>query len=102
MVVDLKANEVVRKAGDVQYYDTNKEIKGKLILTNQRIYFKTLEDKMKEYNLEIMPDDIDELLYFKTGLFSQNGLTFLTREGQELKFSVKKRNSWSEIINKMV
>ncbi len=102
MVVDLKANEVVRKAGDVQYFGSDQEIKGKLILTNQRIYFKTLEDKMNEHNLEIMPDDIEELLYFKTGMFSQNGLTFLTREGQKLKFSVKKRNTWSEIINKMV
>ncbi|MFC2107177.1 hypothetical protein ACFLRY_02455 [Bacteroidota bacterium] len=101
MVVDLKANEVVRKAADVQHFSQDEIIKGKLILTNQRIYFKTLEDQEADFNLEIMPTDIQELLYFKTGLFSQNGLTFLTKEGVELKFNVKKRDSWSVMINGM-
>ncbi len=101
MVVDLKANEVVRKAADVQRFSNDGIIKGKLILTNQRIYFKTSEETKADFNLEIMPTDIKELLYFKTGMFSQNGLTFLTKEGKELKFNVKKRDSWSEVINKM-
>ena len=101
MVVDLKANEVVRKAADVQHFSESGEIKGKLILTNQRIYFKTTKEQQADFNLEIMPTDIQELLYFKTGMFSQNGLTFLTKEGKELKFNVKKRDSWSQIINKM-
>ncbi len=101
MVVDLKANEVVRKAADVQHFSDDEVIKGKLILTNQRIYFKTEKDKEADFNLEIMPADIQELLYFKTGMFSQNGLTFLTKEGKELKFNVKKRDTWSLMINNM-
>ena len=41
MVVDLKANEVVTKAGDAQFYAPESQVRGKLILTNQRIYFKS-------------------------------------------------------------
>jgi len=41
MVIPLKANEVVIKAGDSSYLDDAEKICGKLILTNQRIYFIT-------------------------------------------------------------
>lgn len=101
MVVDLKANEVVTKAGDVQFYAPESQVKGKLILTNQRIYFKSQEDMYKEYNLEIMPSDIRELLYFKTKMFFQNGLNLVTKNGLQLKFVVKNRDSWSQMINRM-
>ena len=101
MVIDLKANEMVKKAGNVQHYNDTGEVKGKVIATNQRLYFKTIEDSNERYNMEIMPEEIQELLYFKTGIFFNNGLTLLTREGNELKFVVKKRDSWSELINKM-
>lgn len=102
MVVDLKANEVVTKAGDVQYYTSDDQVKGKLIITNQRIYFKTLQTDQKEFNLEIQPEDINELLYFKTKLFLQNGLTLVVKNGTELKFVVKNRDSWSTMINRWV
>ena len=102
MVVDLKANEIVTKAGDVQYNASENQIKGKLIITNQRIYFKTLQTDQKEFNLEIQPEDINELLYFKTKLFLQNGLTVVVKNGEELKFVVKGRDSWSTMINRWV
>ena len=101
MVIDLKANEIVKKAGNVQHVNGTGEIKGKLILTNQRLYFKTVEDNHQDSDMEIMPTEIQELLYFKTGIFFNNGLTVLTRQGEELKFVVKKRDSWSQLINKM-
>lgn len=102
MVVDLKANEVVTKAGDVQYYTSEDQVKGKLIITNQRIYFKTLQTDQKEFNLEIQPEDISELLYFKTKFFLQNGLTLVVKNGTELKFVVKDRDAWSCMINRWV
>ena len=43
MVVDLKANEMVKMAADVQHLSENDEVKGKLILTNQRLYSKPLQ-----------------------------------------------------------
>jgi hypothetical protein len=101
MVIDLKANEIVKKAGNVQYHNGAGEIKGKLIATNQRLYFKKFEDGMKDCSMEIMPEEIQELLYFKTGIIFNNGLIVLTRDGKELKFVVKKRDSWSMLINKM-
>lgn len=102
MFIDLEANEVVRKASDVQFLINDSGIKGKLILTNQRIYFKTAEENNKEHNMSIMPNEIRELMYFKTGLFSSNGLSFITKSGDEIKFSVKKRNEWSQVLNKLI
>ena len=101
MVVDLKANELVTKAGDVEFYAPESQVKGKLILTNQRIYFKTKDETHKDYNMEILPTDIRELLYFKTKMFFQNGLNLVTKNGLQLRFVVKNRDSWSQMINRM-
>lgn len=101
MTIELYANEVVTKAGNAQYVNPDQQVKGKLILTNQRIYFKPLTKKKNGFNLEIEPKDIKELMYFKTRIFLQNGLNLITKEGKELKFIVKNRDSWSQMINKM-
>ena len=47
MTVKLYANEVVLKAGDTNQVKENKTIEGKLIVTNQRIYFKPLSDDLE-------------------------------------------------------
>ena len=101
MTIELYANEVVTKAGNAQYIELDNQVKGKLILTNQRIYFKPLTDKQNGYNLEIEPKDIQELMYFKTRMFLQNGLNLITKQGKELRFIVKNRDSWSQMINRM-
>lgn len=101
MTIDLKPNEVVVKAGDSKHYNSEEKIDGKLILTNQRIYFKTINKECNRFNQEILPEEIKEVHYFNTNLFSANGLNVITKDGQELKFSIKKRNTWCEAINKM-
>jgi len=101
MKIHLKANEVVLKATDSEYFLPNQPIAGKLILTNQRIYFKTLNGHSTEYDLEIMPDQLREILPFNRGWFSKNGLTLVTRDGKELKFLMKKRDEWGTALNKL-
>ena len=101
MVVDLKANELVLKAGDSNYFAEEKNIDGKLILTNQRVYFKTKKDGNSDYNLEILPSDIREILYFNTLKLFPNGLNIILKEGRELKFKIGKRNSWGKVLNKI-
>ena len=101
MVVDLKANELVLKAGDSNYFIGEKTIDGKLILTNQRVYFKTKEDQNSDYNLEILPNQIEEILYFNTMKIFPNGLNIKLKEGKELKFKIGKRNSWGKVLNKI-
>ena len=101
MKINLKANEVVIKAGDTNHYCDDEEIQGKLILTNQRIYFKTPNGGLDKFNLEILPTDIKEILYFKTRKVIPNGLCVVTKDGRDLRFILKKRNSWGEMINKM-
>lgn len=101
MVVDLKANELVLKAGDTNYFAEEKNVDGKLILTNQRVYFKTKEDELSKYNLEILPSQIQEILYFNTMKIFPNGLNIILKEGKELKFKIGKRNSWGKVLNKI-
>jgi len=100
MVVDLKQNEVVVKAGDTTFLNGEKA-KGKLILTNQRLYFKSFNLDQKKYDKEILPKQIQEVIYFSTQKIFPNGLNIITKGGEEYKFQIKKRNSWGEMINKM-
>jgi hypothetical protein len=101
MTVDLKANEVVVKATDSEYFGDNEKISGKLILTNQRLYFKTLQEEENRYNMEIMPNEIHEVIPFNTSFFSKNGLNLVTKTGNHYKFLMKKRDTWGVIINKI-
>ena len=101
MVVDLKANELVLKASDSNYFADETNVDGKLILTNQRVYFKTKEDKNSGYNLEILPNQIKEILYFNTMKIFPNGLNIILKEGKQLKFKIRKRNTWGKVLNRI-
>ena len=101
MTVKLNPNEVVLKAGDTNQLIDNNTISGKLIVTNQRIYFKTLNEDTEKFNLEILFENILEVIYFSKGLFSVKGLNVVTRDGRSLSFPLKKRDEIGELINSM-
>jgi hypothetical protein len=101
MTVKLNANEVVLKAGDTNQVIGNNTIDGKLIVTNQRIYFKTLNEDTEKFNLEILFDNILEVIYFSKGFFSPKGLNVVTRDGKCLSFPLKKRDEIGQLINSM-
>lgn len=100
MKIDLKANEQVIKAGSSKFIN-GKTIEGKLVVTNQRIYFVATDYRNNDYNQEIKPVNIKEVMPFNTLAFIENGLNVVTKEGIELKFKVKNRKSWELLINKM-
>jgi hypothetical protein len=91
MTVNLNANEVVIKAGDTTY--NTKE--GKLILTNQRLFFVKDEDI-----INIIFDNILEIVFYSNGFFKK-GLNVVTKDGQNFKFPLKKRDEFGKLINKM-
>jgi len=101
MTVKLNPNEVVIKAGDTNQVVGNDTIEGKLIVTNQRLYFKTLKEETERFNLEIMFENILEVIYFNRGLFSVKGLNVITRDGRCLSFPLKKRDEFGQLINRM-
>lgn len=101
MTVKLSANEVVIKAGDTNQVVGNDTIEGKLIVTNQRIYFKTLNEETEKFNLEILFENIREVIYFSKGLFSIKGLNVITRDGKCHSFPLKKRDEIGQLINSM-
>ena len=101
MVVPLKANELVVKAGDSTYFIEDEKINGKLVLTNQRIYFVSTNGHAGSHDLEILPSDIREVIFFNTHKILPNGLSVVLKSGEEKKFSVKKRNEIGTMINRM-
>ena len=102
MTVKLNANEVVLKAGDTNQVIENNLINGKLIVTNQRIYFKTLNEETEKFNLEILFDNILEVIYYGKGLlFGIKGLNVVTKDGNSHAFPLKKRDEIGQLINKM-
>ena len=102
MTVKLNANEVVLKAGDTNQVIDNNTVEGKLIVTNQRIYFKTLNEETEKFNLEILFDNIKEVIYYGRGLlFGVKGLNVVTRDGKSLIFPLKKRDEMGQLINNM-
>ncbi|MCU0363836.1 MAG: hypothetical protein MUE32_10795 [Bacteroidales bacterium] len=101
MTVKLNPNEVVLKAGDTSQVIDNKTIDGKLIVTNQRIYFKAVREEAERFNLEILFENILEVIYFSKGLFSVKGLNVVTRDGRSLSFPLKKRDEFGQLINSM-
>jgi len=101
MTVKLYANEVVLKAGDTNQVVNNSTIEGKLIVTNQRIYFKSMKEESEKFNLEILFDNILEVIYYSKGFFSTKGLNVVTRDGKTLAFPLKKRDEIGQLINSM-
>ena len=101
MTVKLNPNEVVLKAGDTNQVVGNDTIEGKLIVTNQRLYFKTMKDETERFNLEIMFENILEVIYFSRGLFSVKGLNVITRDGRCISFPLRKRDEFGQLINRM-
>ena len=102
MTVKLNANEVVLKAGDTNQVIENNTIEGKLIVTNQRVYFKTLNEETEKFNLEILFDNIREVIFYSKGLlFGVKGLNVVTRDGKSHSFPLKKRDEIGQLINKM-
>jgi hypothetical protein len=101
MTVSLNANEVVIKAGDTNQIVDNKIVDGKLIVTNQRIYFKSLADGTNIHNLEILFENILEVIFYNKGLFLMKGLNIITRDGKSYAFPLKKRDEFGQLINKM-
>ena len=101
MTVKLSANEVVLKAGDTNQVVDNVKVDGKLIVTNQRIYFKALKEEMENSNLEILFENIMEVIFYGNGFFATKGLNVVTRDGRSLMFPLQKRDEIGQLINKM-
>ncbi|HEX2970447.1 MAG TPA: hypothetical protein VHO46_15225 [Bacteroidales bacterium] len=101
MTVKLNANEVVLKAGDTNQVIDNQKIDGKLIVTNQRIYFKTMNSETESFNLEILFDNIREVIFYGKGFFAAKGLNVITNDGRSLVFPLKNRDEIGLLINKM-
>lgn len=101
MKLDLQANEIVTKVGNSIFHSTDGKINGKLIMTNQRVYFKPINNELVGPVVEIGHSEIFELYYFNFLYFFPEGIKLKCKDGQELKFSIKNRDSWANALNKV-
>jgi hypothetical protein len=101
MTVKLSANEVVLKAGDTNQVVDNQKVDGKLIVTNQRIYFRTLSERLEHFNFEILFDNILEVIFYNKNMFLVKGINVVTRDGKNHQFPLKKRDEIGQLINRM-
>ena len=101
MTVKLYPNEVVLKAGDTHQVVNNHKVDGKLIVTNQRLYFKTLSEQLERFNFEIVFENILEVIFYNKNMFLVRGLNVVTRDGKSHLFPLKKRDEIGELINRM-
>ena len=65
MKITMNPNEQVVRAGDSTLLFNGSSIKGKLILTTQRIYFKSEPNGAPHDDVEIYPKNIRDVLFFK-------------------------------------
>jgi len=98
MRINLKANEVVIKATDTLHTSETDETKGKLIMTNQRLYFKSLNSGDEHKNFEILPGEIRDILFYNVLSIIPRGLDLVTSDGKKLRFSMKNRKEWCRQI----
>lgn len=101
MKIDLKSNEVVIRATDTLHSSGASETKGKLIMTNQRIYFKSLSNQTAKHDLELLPGEIKDILLYNILRIIPRGLDLVTTDGRKLRFAMKKRNEWCRYIASM-
>ncbi len=101
MQITMNPNEQVVKAGDSTLLFDGSTVKGKLILTTQRIYFKAQPNGSPHEDVEIYPKDIRDVMLFKDRIFFPQGLSIVTSDKGEKKFLIKKREEWSRMIAQM-
>ena len=101
MTVKLNPNEVVLKAGDTNQLIDNQKVDGKLIVTNQRIYFRSLNEQKAHFNFEILFENILEVIIYNKNMILVKGLQVITRDGKNHIFPLKKRDEIGQLINRM-
>jgi len=102
MKLELNQNEVVIKAQDSNFIkEENEKVKGKLVITNQRVFFKSIATNISKPDFEILFDQIADIVFFNTMKIIPNGLQILTNDNRDMRFHLKKRNAWVEQLHKM-
>lgn len=100
MQYSFNPNEVVILAANSNCFEPGLKRKGKLILTNQRLCFKSFNWEHNNFELAFGNKEIKEIEYFNTFGLIPNGLKVYFKNGISASFSVSKRNRWSkQLVN---
>jgi len=97
----LQANEFVLKASDSRHDSGSQKVEGKLVLTNQRLYFVTVNGTSKT-QFDIETRSIYEVMPYNNRIIFSNGLCLNMKDGRQMKFEVKGRTKWAGMIARVM
>ena len=98
MKIQLRENEQVIKATDAKYFN-NETCDGKLILTNQGLYFNCGDET---HDIDLPYPAILEAIPYKTKWYANDGLAIIKSSGKTYKFALKKRNNICTFLNSKI
>jgi hypothetical protein len=100
--LELRAGEIelIKKAANL--FRGRESVGGKIIITNQRIYFKPHFFNVQKDYVEIPMEEIVEVQKRNTLGFVPNGMKVSTRNGEEYKFVVRDREKLIDLIKDLI
>jgi len=102
MKLNLNKDEIIINAQFSNFFPNgNGKVKGKLILTNYRILFKSFNNYLNTADVELKYDEISDVSSFNTMKFIPNGLNIITKDRKRLRFQLKNRADWMEQYRKL-
>lgn len=92
--VTLTEGETVKYEGGANLFRGVEGVGGKLVLTDQRLIFKSHKFNLQSGETQIPVEEIREVKPRKTAKLFQNGIRVLTQSGDAYDFVVYERDSW--------
>ncbi|MCV9385465.1 GRAM domain-containing protein [Reichenbachiella ulvae] len=96
--IQLADDEIVRHEGGANLMKGIEAVGGKLVLTDQRLIFKSHQKNVQSGETQLPLTEIQEVIPRKTAKLFQNGMRVLNQAGEAFDFVVYEREVWLEKV----
>ncbi|MDN5215134.1 GRAM domain-containing protein [Fulvivirgaceae bacterium BMA12] len=100
--IQLKDQEEIKHEGPANLFRGIEGVGGKLLLTDQRLIFKSHKMNIQSGETQLLLDEIKQATPRKTAKLFQNGIQILTNAGENFDFVVYERDNWLAKINALL
>jgi hypothetical protein len=97
--IEVTKDEIINHEGPANLFRGMEGVGGKLLLTDQRLIFKSHKMNIQSGEVQLLLADIKETSPRKTAKLFQNGLRVLTNTGEHFDFVVYERSNWISKLN---
>lgn len=98
IVIPLEQAESIIKEGVANHLKGAERVRGKLVLTNKRLIFKSHQYARQNHQAVFAIDEITNVSKTKTSKLMPNGLTIMVDDNRTEKFVVESAGEWAEAI----